>query len=703
MLTRRTFLKLSAGAGALAVLPGAQPLRMPLFAPICRPAVRAERLLGSLAAAEIPKYEVPLLIPPAMPKLGRIRRSDGGTADYYVIAVRQFEQQILPPGLPATTVWGYGARNQPGTVGEGGTFNFPSFTVEARVDTPVRVRWVNELVDSDGNYLPHLLPVDQTLHWANPPGGAEMRDMHGMDGTAYRGPVPMVPHVHGAHTTQENDGYPEAWWLPAAKDIPEGYATEGRFYDEFKASSPYGRSWQPGSAVFEYPNDQHAMTSWFHDHSLGMTRLNVYAGPAGFFLLRGGDNDLPDGVLPGPAPQLGDAPDAKYYEIPIAIQDRSFNEDGSLFYPDSRAFFEGVEPDELQIPLMPELTASGAPSDVAPIWVPEFFGDTMVVNGRTWPYLEVEQRRYRLRLLNGCNARFLLLEMDGELPFYQIGAEGGFLAAVAEQTQLLLAPAERADVIVDFSDVPVGTEIVLRNLAPDDPYGGGTPGVDFEPADAETTGQVMQFRVVAATGPDESTPPSELVLPAVAALGTPAVMRRLALIEEFSRTVRVARDDDEEFIVPIREVEGRKRDAVPFGPTEAHLGVIAGDGMPVSLSWDDPVALEIEQGVVEEWEILNLTADAHPIHVHQIMFQVVEREIVAEHSPMYAPDAGQAIGYVEGPKATETGWKDTVIVYPGEIARIRVRFDVAGRFVWHCHILEHEDNEMMLPLDVVAA
>ncbi len=703
MLTRRTFLKLSAGAGALLVLPGAQPLRMPLFAPICRPAVRAARLLGSLEAEDIPKYAAPLLIPPAMPKLGRIRRSDGGAADYYVIAMRQFEQQILPPGMPATTVWGYGARNRPGTVDAGGTFNYPSFTIEATVDTPVRVRWVNELVDGDGNYLPHLLPVDQTIHWANPPGGEEMRDMHAMDGTPYRGPVPMVPHVHGAHTAQESDGYPEAWWLPAAKDIPEGYATEGRFYDEFKAASPYGRSWQPGSAVFEYPNDQHAMTSWFHDHTLGMTRLNVYAGPAGFFLLRGGEADLPAGVLPGPAPQLGDAPDTKYFEIPIAIQDRSFNEDGSLFYPDTRAFFEGVEAADLQIPLMPETTAAGEPSDVAPIWVPEFFGDTMVVNGRTWPFLEVEQRRYRLRLLNGCNSRFLLLEMDNELPFHQIGAEGGFLAAVAAQTQLLLAPAERADVIVDFAEVPVGTEIVLRNLAPDDPYGGGTPGVDFEPADAETTGQVMQFRVVAATGPDTSTPPAELVLPAIAALGAPQVTRRLALIEEFSRTVRVARDDDEEFVVPIREAGRDEREAVPFGPTEAHLGVIAGDGMPVSLSWDDPVALEIEQGVVEEWEILNLTMDAHPIHVHQVMFQVVDREIVAENSPMYAPDAGQEIGYVAGPAPVETGWKDTIIVYPGEIARIRLKFDVAGRFVWHCHILEHEDNEMMLPLDVVAA
>ena len=175
--------------------------------------------------------------------------------------------------------------------------------------------------------------------------------------------------------------------------------------------------------------------------SLGMTRVNVYAGPAGFWLLRGGPGD--DGGdhqgqrparLPGRHPALGDAPGMDYYEIPIVIQDRSFNDDGSLFYPDNRAFFEGLEPDQLQIPFIPDDAISNGtnePSDVSPIWNPEFFGNMMVVNGRTWPYLEVEQRRYRFRYLNGSDSRFLILATDqAGMQFHQIGADGGFLAAV---------------------------------------------------------------------------------------------------------------------------------------------------------------------------------------------------------------------------------------------------------------------------------
>src|SRR4029450_7365912 len=161
----------------------------------------------------------------------------------------------------------------------------------------------------------------------------------------------------------------------------------GTFYDIFRASSPLGSDWAPGTAVFEYPNDQRATTLWYHDHTLGMTRANVYAGPAGFYLLRGGPADAVGGRLPGPAPALGDPAGLRYYEIPIAIQDRSFNTDGSLFYPDSRAFF-----DELFRPHLPD-------GDFSPIWTPAVRGNTVVVNGRTWPYLEVEPRRYRFRFL----------------------------------------------------------------------------------------------------------------------------------------------------------------------------------------------------------------------------------------------------------------------------------------------------------------
>ncbi len=189
---------------------------------------------------------------------------------------------------------------------------------------------------------------------------------------------------------------------------------ESRFYTPFKEefSSRWGVTWEPGSAIFHYPNDQRPSTTWFHDHVLGINRLKVYAGPAAFYLLWGGSQDLPASVLPGPAPGVDEDPFGSYYEIPLAIQDRSFNDDGSLFYLDNRAFFEDErEPSQLQIPFIPDTACDGQMRNVPPIWNPEFFGNTIVVNGRTWPFLDVERRRYRLRLLNGCNSRFLILKL----------------------------------------------------------------------------------------------------------------------------------------------------------------------------------------------------------------------------------------------------------------------------------------------------
>ena len=254
-----------------------------------------------------------------------------------------------------------------------------------------------------------------------------------------------------------------------------------------------------------------------------MTRLNVYAGPAGFYLVRGGPAgdatvlDSRTGLaasLPGPAPRENDKfpPNKPYREIPIAIQDRSFNEDGSLFYPDSRTFFDGLVGD--YIPDGP----------FSPIWNPEFFGNTIMVNGNTWPFLTVEQRRYRFRFLNGCQSRFLILDFAGipGVEAWQIGNEGGFLAAPVDVTadqgnRLLMGLAERADVIVDFTNVPVGS-YVLGNVGPDEPFGGGVPGEDFPVADPATTGQIMQFNVVPAVGADTSTPPQFLQLPAITPL-----------------------------------------------------------------------------------------------------------------------------------------------------------------------------------------
>jgi FtsP/CotA-like multicopper oxidase with cupredoxin domain len=635
---------------------------------------------GSLDPTSIPKYQQPLVVPPAMPRSAVLPQPGPKKTDYYEIAVRQFPQQVLPPGFPATTVWSYGSLVAPGTAAQGGSFHYPAFTIEAKWLQRVRVKWINGLVDANGNYLPHLLPVDQTLHWANPPGdcleGPPRPDCEGTSQEPYSGPVPMVVHVHGAEDSEESDGFPEAWYLPAANDIPAsvGFVT-GTYYEIFRASSPLGSLWTTGNAVFEYPNDQRATTLWYHDHALGMTRQNVYAGPAGFYLLRGGPDDEVVGRLPGPAPALGDPPGIRYYEIPIAIQDRSFNADGSLFYPENRAFFEGLEPGQLQIPFKPD-PVDGALSDVPPIWNPEFFANTMVVNGRTWPFLEVERRRYRFRFLNGSQSRFLILRLEDGGTFWQIGAEGGFLPAPVALSELLVAPAERADVIVDFSNAPTGTRIKLLNVGPDEPFGGGVPGVDFEPSDPDTTGQVMEFRVVRRIGPDRSTPPGRLGLPPITPLGPESTVRKVSLNEADSETVRVSFDESGNLVF---DPGGE-----PFGPVKALLGVVGEDGEPIPLAWEDAVTETPALDATEVWEMHNHTEDAHPIHIHQVQFEVVNRESLET-------------GAMRGPEPWETGFKDTVIAFPDEITRVRARFEIPGLTVWHCHILEHEDNEMMRP------
>ncbi|MGH8834276.1 MAG: multicopper oxidase domain-containing protein, partial [Actinomycetes bacterium] len=604
-VSRRAFIKAAGVAGAGFVLytylPGGTKVAL------------AQIPGGTLDPNSVPKYTTPLLIPPAMPRAGTMTLPGGKPADTYEISMRQFQEQILPAGFPATTVWGYGAiksANKRGIL----LHHAPSLTIEAKWNRPVRIKWINELVDANGNYLPHLLPVDQTLHWANPPGGVAGRDDRPTFTETpgpYTGPVPIVTHVHGSVSVgDDSDGYAEAWYLPAANNIPAGYATEGTWYNFFaaKAAAKYGVQWGPGLATFQYPNTQRESTIWYHDHSLGMTRLNVYAGPAGFFLIRGGpegEKAITDSrtgttaVLPSPAPKEGDAfPSNKtYYEIPIAIQDRSFNQDGSLFYPDSREFFDGATAaDPGFIPF----------TDLSPIWNPEFFGNMIMVNGNTWPFQQVEKRRYRLRFLNGCQSRFLILDFN-QIPgveVWQIGNEGGFLPApvnltVGNGNRLLMALAERADLIVDFTNVPVGQHI-LTNVGPDEPFGGGEPPDDFDSADPDTTGQIMAFNVVPAVAPDPTTPPAFMVLPARVPLPAETVTRPLALVELGS-----------EFW---------------DGPAEARLGYLDAGGNAVSLEWADAVTENPASGVTEVWEMHNVTADAHPMHIHEVAFEVVNRE-----------------------------------------------------------------------------
>lgn len=435
----------------------------------------------------------------------------------------------------------------------------------------------------------------------------------------------------------------------------------------------------------EYPNANRASTMWYHDHTLGMTRLNVYAGGAGFYIVRGGpggdravldDRTGTPAVLPGPAPRSGDRANKSYREIPLAIQDRSFNADGSLFYPDSRAFFDGYDGEVVPV------------TEVSPLWNPEFFGNAIIVNGRTWPSLTVEQVRYRFRVLNGCQGRFLILDFGG-IPGIQvsvIGNDGGFLTAphdvMAAGGRVVLAPAQRLDVIVDFAQVPVGNH-VLANVGPDEPFGGGEPGVDFEPADPATTGLVMQFAVVPATAVDPSTPAANLVLPAVPALPATTVTRRLALMEHMHGTG----DEDR----PVAALLGHVMDD-PDG---------SGRLMAHHAMWMDEVSENPAPGATEVWEIYNLTVDAHPIHVHETTFEVIDRQaIVRDEMGMFTADPAAA---PVAPGPTETGFLDTVIAQPEQITRLRLSFGTPGQYVWHCHIVEHEDNEMMRPYRIGAA
>jgi len=662
-----------------------------------------EVVIGSLSplldSRVIPKYQDALIIPPVMPAallktdLPLDEQAVTPWDSWYEIAVKQFDQQIMPSSFPKTTVWSYGdllgpAPGQPGT-----TFNYPAFTVEARSDEVTRVTWTNGLVDDSGKYLPHLLPVDRTLHWANPemlkcmdgtyrtdcrPDTTASYNINNLD-QFYVGPVPIVTHLHGAHVDAISDGYPEAWYLPDANNIPSKYATLGSNYGSVE---PVG----PGKALFEYDNSHAAATLWYHDHTLGMTRVNVYAGPAGFWLIRDAVEDALN--LPRPAPKAGeplwaptdpmkDAP--PYWEIPIVVQDRSFREDGSLYYPDSRYDFDGYPG-----PYIPD-----PDSDLSPIWNPEAFFNSMVVNGRTWPVQAVEPDMYRFRFLNGCNSRFLILKLvtatdinDSETwveltgGFSQIGSDEGFLPTPVVLDQLLMGPAERADVVVDFSKFAPGTRVYLVNEGPDEPFGGGTPGEDFSPADPQTTGQVMMFSVVV----DDPNRGEDFSIPAVVAVQTipePTVTRQLSL----------------------NEVESEIWD----GPAAALLGTYE-NGDPEAMTWGEVITETPALGDTELWEIFNFTADAHPIHLHLVDFQVVNRQRLTNLDDGVAEDPAfpDPASPPRPPEPWETGAKDTVIAYPGEVTRLKATFDRPGLYVWHCHILEHEDNEMMRPVYVMS-
>jgi spore coat protein A len=528
-------------------------------------------------------------------------------------------------GTPVTTtVWGYGtAQNR---------VSFPGPTLVAMRDVPVSIQWRNKLpmYNFPGGPGPHLLPVDPNIHIAYP----------------LRGGIPTVTHLHGGHTESASDGLPEAWYTQSWRETGPHYVKR----------------------TYTYDNDQEAATLWYHDHALGITRLNVYAGLAGFYLLRD-DNELgliEDGTLPGSP-----------YEIEIAIQDRMFTQDGELFYPSED----------------PEIEPGFDPLPEGPSVIAEFFGDFILVNGVTWPKLEVEPRKYRLRFLNGSDSRFYVLEFKDNrnktAKFLQIGTDNGLLPKPVELRQLLFAPGERADLVVDFADL---NELTLLNFGPDDPFKGfnddGTlsdgEGGALPPADPATTGTLMKFEVTLPL--DEDVPDA-------------TVTKRTTL-----------RPD----IIPLEQT-GETRNLVlfegldEFGRLQPLLGTLE-EG---SLAWFEPITENPMLDDVEVWEVYNATEDAHPIHLHLVSFQIMEREsftgtVEEKDQPQHNGTVGvggiltvDSLGDdARPPEPNERGWKDTAVMLPGEVTRVIARFDRTGRYVWHCHILSHEDHEMMRPFEV---
>ena len=368
----------------------------------------------------------------------------------------------------------------------------------------------------------------------------------------------------------------------------------------------YPEHWYPSgqSRACHYPNRQDAAMLWYHDHAMGTGRLNLYAGMMGVYLLR----DAHEQSLNLPAGS---------YELPLVLYDRIFDHQGQLYYP--------VSPD-------PEHP-----------WTDEVAGDAMVVNGRVQPFHEVEPRRYRLRLLNAANARFFRLGLSNGASFLQIGADQGLLPTPARLTALLLAPGERADLIVDFAPMR-GERILLTNGA-------------F---------QMMQFRIASAPAPDKSSVP-EVLLPIARLPETSAARKREMTLNEYQDP--------------------------------------AGNAMVMLLNrmpWHMPVTEKAKLGSTEIWSLVNLTDDSHPIHLHHVRFQVMDRRSFDRDVYLMENATLRFTGAALAPNPNERGWKDVVQCPSNMVTRIHISFEgYAGRYLWHCHLQEHEANDMMRPYDIV--
>jgi spore coat protein A len=604
----------------------------------------------------IPKWVNQLTKPPVHVAVGtKFDPETHRNLPLYVVTTKTIRAQVLPNPFPSTKTYAYGGlvnfaeANQ--TPNLQTAFTFPGPTFEAVRNQRFFVKYKNDL---DGDLM---FPNDPTIMGANvnnapiptppfkpfPPGYEAFQD-----------PIPTVAHLHGGVTPSDSDGFPEAWFT-------QGEQKKGPAFTD---------------STFEYYNAQFATTLWYHDHTLGMTRLMVAAGLEGTYLLRDANDPI--------APLL---PSGKF-EMPLMLTDRAFNTDGSVHF-----------------------TQVGDNPDIHPYWDPEYFGDTLLVNGKVWPNMKVERRQYRFRVVNGSNARFYNLKLSNGMSFIQIGGDGSYLPAPAPLTEALLAPAERMDILIDFSNLAPGTKVILQNTA-NQPFPGG------DPVDPNTTGQVMRFEV--------------LNTPAVHPKPLPA---KLITIPTFVETEGIGNPK----LFTLNEQESDVGEPVAV--------LLDGQHFMADITETPDV------GTTEAWYFQNLSEDAHPIHVHLVEFLLEDRQDidvdrfkayweskngttlpldhptikVSVEDQVFDPATGTVHDFLTGPSQPpsprESGWKDTFVVPPGTVTRVQLRFApqyaknadlVPGKnpfpfdptagpgYVWHCHILDHEDNDMMRPMKMVA-
>jgi FtsP/CotA-like multicopper oxidase with cupredoxin domain len=580
-----------------------------------------------------------------------------------------------------TPIFGYG---------QDSTYTWPGMTFEVQAGRPTQVQWRNNL----SNVTQHLLPVDTSLHWCYSLHGFENRSIEN-DG------VPIVVHLHGGHTTDLFDGNPEQFFTPGWK--VRGPRFRGR--------------------TSTYQNDRPAGNLWYHDHALGITRLNVYAGMAGFYFVR---DDIDTGTADNPL-NLPAWP----YEKAYAIQDRMFKATGELFYPafPGDPFYD----DFIETPLPDPPFVGGGPTALA-----EFFGDHMVVNGLIWPKEDVEPRNYRLHLLNGTDSRFMVIQFvavnagvtdpndisaSDPLDFYVIGSDQGLASGAAPVTQLVSEPGSRYDIVFDFSDPSLaGRRIIMKNIGGDAPFGGAF-GDDLEPEDVfpdRQTDRIMAFDVVLALNElvDEDRPdnfdPADI---------GPYSMNNNAV----TRTRKVALFEGMDEFERLQPLLGTAEPATSFNGkpinwpnTQPYIDAGLIGQMEGSIAWHSPTTENPALNATEEWEIYNATGDAHPIHLHLVHFDGIERrEFTADVGDQPVVQHNGELGsgfklsnivlgstFIPPEGYVENAPKDMVTALPsqdentGQMTKIKVTFDKPGRYVWHCHILSHEDHEMMRVLHV---